>query len=134
MGEERGHVRGGPCPPRTTLSVVTRGLDPRAYGKFHFCMGGWVYILASKPFGTLYIGVTSDLVQRVWQHRAGIVPGFTKKYGVRTLVWFEEHGGIESAIQREHTMKHWKRRWKTDLVIATNPEWRDLWEDINQPV
>ena len=97
-------------------------------------MGGWVYILASKPFGTLYIGVTSDLVQRVWQHRTGVVPGFTSKYGVKTLVWFEEHGRIETAIQREHTMKHWKRRWKTDLVIATNPEWRDLWEDINQPV
>jgi putative endonuclease len=97
-------------------------------------MGGYVYILASKPYGTLYIGVTSDLVRRTWEHRARIIPGFTQKYGVKTLVWFEQHHRIETAIQREHTMKHWNRKWKIDLILASNPDWRDLWEDINQPV
>ncbi len=97
-------------------------------------MGGWVYMLASRRNGTLYIGVTSNLVQRVWQHREGVVPGFTRDHDVKLLVWFEEHGRIEGAIQREHTMKHWKRAWKIDLIVAANPEWRDLWDDINQPV
>jgi len=97
-------------------------------------MGGWVYLLASKPNGTLYVGVTSDLVTRVWQHREGILSGFTREYGVKLLVWFEEHGRIEDAIQREHNIKHWKRQWKIDLIVAGNPDWRDLWWDINQPV
>ncbi|MBN9311150.1 GIY-YIG nuclease family protein, partial [Devosia sp.] len=92
-------------------------------------MGGWVYMLASRRNGTLYIGVTSYLVQRIWQHREGVIPGFTRDYDVKMLVWFEEHGSIESAIQREHTMKHWKRQWKIDLIIATNPDWRDLAAD-----
>jgi putative endonuclease len=96
-------------------------------------MGGWVYMLASKRNGTLYLGVTSDLVARIWQHREGVVPGFTRDYGVKMLVWFEEHGRIEAAIQREHTMKHWSRNWKIALIERSNPEWRDLWSDINAP-
>jgi putative endonuclease len=87
-------------------------------------------MLASKRNGTLYVGVTSDLVTRVWQHREGVVPGFTRDYGVKTLVWFEEHGRIEGAIQREHNIKHWSRRWKIELIEAANPDWRDLWDDI----
>jgi putative endonuclease len=97
-------------------------------------MGGYVYMLASKPYGTLYIGVTSDLVRRTWEHRGGLVPGFTSKYGVKTLVWFEVHHRIEAAIQRERTMKQWNRKWKIDLILASNPDWRDLWDDINSPI
>ena len=97
-------------------------------------MGGYVYMLASKPYGTLYIGVTSDLVRRTWEHRGGLVPGFTSMYGVKTLVWFEVHHRIETAIQRERTMKQWNRKWKIDLILASNPDWRDLWDDINAPI
>ncbi len=96
-------------------------------------MGGSVYILASKPNGTLYVGVTSNLAKRVWEHREGVVPGFTRDYGVKRLVWFEAHERIETAIQREHNIKHWSRQWKIDLIRAMNPEWRDLWDEINQP-
>ena len=87
---------------------------------------GFVYLLASKPYGTLYIGVTSNLAERVWQHRKGLVPGFTKKYDVKTLVWFEEHETITAAIQRESSMKRWKRDWKIELINKVNPDWNDL--------
>jgi putative endonuclease len=89
-----------------------------------------VYLLASKPRGTLYVGVTSDVVARVWQHRQGLVDGFTKRYGVKHLVWYEQHDTMESAIRREKAVKKWLRRWKLDLVEQTNPGWRDLWPDI----
>ena len=85
-----------------------------------------VYLLASRRNGTLYVGVTSNLVQRVWQHREGLVPGFTKEYGVKLLVWFEQHGTMELAIQREKRMKKWNRAWKLALIEKDNPEWRDL--------
>jgi len=89
-----------------------------------------VYLLASKRNGTLYVGVTSNLPQRVWQHKNDLAEGFTKHYGVHTLVWYEAHETMESAILREKTIKEWKRRWKLELVEAMNPEWRDLYEDI----
>lgn len=89
-----------------------------------------VYILASGPNGTLYIGVTSNLVQRVWQHRTHAVEGFTHRYGVDQLVYYEIHGGMEQAIQREKRLKQWNRKWKLRLVNEFNPQWRDLWEDI----
>lgn len=89
-----------------------------------------VYLLASKRRGTLYIGVTSDLVRRVWQHREGLTEGFTSRYGVKTLVWYELHPSMESAIGREKAMKKWLRRWKLELVEQSNPDWRDLWPDI----
>jgi putative endonuclease len=90
----------------------------------------WVYILASKPRGTLYIGVTNDLVRRVSEHRSGDVPGFTKDYNVKMLVYFEEHADIERAIEREKKLKRWARAWKVDLIWAKNPEWDDLFDDI----
>jgi putative endonuclease len=90
-----------------------------------------VYILASKYKGTLYIGVTSDLVQRVWQHKSDQVEGFTKKYRVHTLVYYELHGNIIEAITREKQLKKWNRAWKMELIEKQNPHWRDLWEDIN---
>jgi len=93
-------------------------------------MSYWVYILASKPGGTLYVGVTNDLIRRVYEHREGLVEGFTKKYGVKTLVYFEAHETIEAAIQREKNIKHWSREWKVDLIVAGNPDWRDLYDEI----
>jgi putative endonuclease len=89
-----------------------------------------VYILASRRNGTLYAGVTSNLVQRVWQHKNDLVAGFTKKYRVHTLVWFELHETMESAIVREKAIKEWKREWKLAQIEAVNPQWRDLYDDI----
>ena len=93
-------------------------------------MSFWVYILASKRGGTLYVGVTNDLVRRVYEHRNELVPGFTKRYGVKQLVYFEQHDTAYAAIQREKNIKHWSREWKIDLIVASNPEWRDLYDDI----
>ena len=89
-----------------------------------------VYILASRRNGTLYAGVTSDLIQRVWQHKNDLAAGFTKKYRVHTLVWFELHETMESAIVREKAIKEWHRAWKLALIEAMNPQWRDLYDDI----
>ena len=89
-----------------------------------------VYILASKPFGTLYTGVTSDLVQRVWQHKNDLIDGFTAQYKVHTLVWYEQHDTMETAIAREKAMKKWRRAWKLQLIGEANPQWRDLYPDL----
>ncbi len=89
-----------------------------------------VYVLASRRNGTLYIGVTSDLVQRIWQHKHDLVKGFTQKYRVHTLVWYEIHATMESAIGREKAIKEWQRAWKIELIEASNPEWQDLYEEI----
>lgn len=89
-----------------------------------------VYILASKRNGTLYIGVTSDLVQRIWQHRNDVVDGFTKKYGVHMLVWYELHEDMESAIIREKRLKKWNRAWKLRLIEEMNPNWDDMYDSI----
>ena len=86
-----------------------------------------VYILASKRNGTLYVGVTSDLLKRVWEHKDNVVEGFTRRYGVHILVWFEMHETMESAITREKAIKEWKRAWKLKMIEKTNPEWRDLY-------
>lgn len=89
-----------------------------------------VYILASKRNGTLYIGVTSDLVKRIWQHKESFVDSFTKKYAVKTLVYYEQHGSAESAIRREKRLKEWKRKWKLELIEKHNPSWEDLYYEI----
>jgi putative endonuclease len=89
-----------------------------------------VYILASARNGTLYVGVTSNLVQRAWQHRACVTGGFTERYGVHRLVYYECHGDMEHAIQREKRLKKWERRWKLRLIEERNPDWRDLWLEI----
>ena len=89
-----------------------------------------VYILAGEPGGTLYIGVTNNLVRRVYEHREGLAESFTKRYGIKTLVYFEAHETIAAALQREKNIKHWSREWKTDLIVASNPNWRDLYQDI----
>ena len=89
-----------------------------------------VYILASKRNGTLYAGVTSDLVKRTWERKNNVVEGFTKRYGVHVLVWYELHENMESAILREKRLKEWKRAWKLELIESTNPNWQDLYWTI----
>lgn len=89
-----------------------------------------VYIMASKRNGTLYIGVTSDLVARAWQHREHLVEGFTKKYSVDQLVWYELHPTMDSAITREKQLKKWNRKWKLELIEKENHYWNDLWTSI----
>jgi putative endonuclease len=89
-----------------------------------------VYILASQRNGTLYIGVTSDLVKRIWEHKNEQVEGFTKRYGVHLLVYFELHTDMLAAITREKQIKKWNRAWKIKLIEMVNPEWRDLWSEI----
>ncbi len=89
-----------------------------------------VYILASKRNGTLYTGVTSNLLKRVWEHKNNVVEGFTQKYGVHTLVWYEIHETMDTAIQREKNIKNWKRAWKLKMVEKMNPQWRDLYLEL----
>jgi putative endonuclease len=93
-------------------------------------MSFWVYILASRRNGTLYVGMTDDIAKRIWQHREGLLPGFTKRYGVKTLVWVEEHDSRESVFLRERQMKKWNRGWKIRLIEKDNPGWRDLWDQL----
>ena len=93
-------------------------------------MSFWVYMLASAKNGTLYIGSTDDLVRRLWEHREGVLPGFTRKYEVKTLVWFEAHETRESALVRERQIKKWNRAWKLRLIERANPVWRDLAGDV----
>jgi len=93
-------------------------------------MSYWVYILASRAGGTLYVGVTNDLVRRIHEHREGSAAGFTRKYAIKRLVYFEPHESILAAIQREKNIKHWPREWKIELIVRDNPDWRDLYDDI----
>jgi putative endonuclease len=93
-------------------------------------MGAWLYILANKPGGTLYAGVTNDLIRRMFEHRQGSVEGFTKRHNVKMLVYYERHETVPLAIQREKNIKHWSREWKIDLIVSLNPEWRDLYAEI----
>lgn len=89
-------------------------------------MGGWVYIVTNRPYGTLYVGVTADLARRAWEHREGVVDGFSKRYGLKRLVYAERHDDIRAATQRERNIKHWPRTWKVALVVRANPAWDDL--------
>ena len=111
-------------PDSRVSGMIRAHATPRA-------MTAWVYILASKPRGTLYVGVTNDLLRRVAEHREGAVEGFTKQHGVKMLVYFEEHESIVAAIEREKRLKRWARSWKIDLIRSKNPDWRDLFEDIS---
>ena len=91
---------------------------------------GYVYIMASRRNGTLYLGVTSDLLRRAYEHRNGLIDGFSKDYGCRLLVWFAAYDDIQDARARELRMKKWKRGWKLQVIEETNPDWRDLFEDL----
>jgi len=108
---------------------------PALVAGIHVCnpcimRGGWVYIMTNRRNGTLYVGVTSDLGRRAWEHREGLVDGFTKRQGLKRLVYAEHHGDIRAAIQREKTIKHWPRAWKVRLIHAENPDWADLYGDL----
>ena len=93
-------------------------------------MGGAVYIMANKPNGTIYTGVTADLSRRAYEHREGLAKGFTKRYDLKLLVYYEYYDDISAAIQRESNLKHWSRAWKVSLILKFNPDWRDLYEDL----
>jgi putative endonuclease len=90
-----------------------------------------VYIVTNRRNGTLYVGMTDDLARRVWEHRAGVFPGFTRRYGLKRLVWYEAHESRDSAFQRERQLKRWNRAWKLRLIEAANPHWTDLFVTLN---
>jgi len=108
----------------------SRGPETLFFFKYLMAKKGYVYILASRRNGTLYVGVTSDLIKRIEEHRQKLVDGFTKKYKITTLVYFETFEDIRDAVIRERQIKEWKRKWKTELIQSVNPYWRDLYEDI----
>ena len=90
----------------------------------------FVYLMASQKNGTLYVGVTNDLVRRVFEHKNDLVEGFTRRYGVHTLVWFESTSSIQAAIQREKQLQNWRREWKVGLIEQLNPDWNELYEGL----
>jgi putative endonuclease len=107
------------------------GLVPGIHDWQHFRMAGcWVYITTNRPQGTLYVGVTADLARRIQQHRDGTVDSFTKRYGLKRLVYAESHLDIRQAIQREKTIKHWPRAWKVRIIQADNPDWEDIYDRL----
>jgi len=93
-------------------------------------MSAYVYIITSKRNGTLYTGVTNDLLRRIAEHRSGIVEGFSKAHGATRLIYYEQHETVPLALQREKNIKHWSRDWKLNLIEESNPQWKDLWEEI----
>ncbi|MSP01827.1 MAG: GIY-YIG nuclease family protein [Acetobacteraceae bacterium] len=93
--------------------------------------GGWVYLMTSRPFGPLYVGVTNDIARRVWEHRHGQGSAFTARYRLTRLIYVERHEDIVTAIQREKTIKHWSRAWQLNLIESQNPEWADLFQTLN---
>jgi putative endonuclease len=103
---------------------------PRNDGKERKRLAFYVYLLASRRHGTLYLGVTNDLVRRVWEHKAKLLPGFSARYGVDRLVWFEPHSDVTAAIAREKQIKKWRRDWKIAVIEADNPDWHDLYDAI----
>ena len=130
---ERGRTEGpwAPVRLRPTAEPDSHGLVPAIHSLQHGGMsGGWVYIVTDRPYGTLYLGVTADIARRAWEHREGVSEGFTKRYGLKRLVFAERHEDIRYAIQREKTMKHWPRAWKINLILQQNPDWEDLYETL----
>ena len=91
---------------------------------------GWVYLLTNRPNGVLYVGVTDNLIRRVWEHREGVVDGFTKRYGLKRLIYFEGYDDIRDARRREQNLKHYSRAWKVRLILLNNPKWDDLYETL----
>ena len=92
--------------------------------------GGWVYLITNEPNGVLYLGVTSNIARRAWEHREGVADGFTKRYDIKRIVWVERHDDIRIAIQREKNIKHWSRAWKVRLILDQNPSWADLYDQL----
>jgi putative endonuclease len=109
------------------------GLVPAIHVLHNFRMaGGFIYLPTNRPNGVLYVGVTNDLVRRIFEHRSGFVEGSTRRHSLKKLVYFEQFESIQSAIQREHNIKHWPRAWKVRLIVANNPAWDDLYDTITQ--
>ena len=102
------------------------GGNPKAYSMREPC----VYVLTNKPKGVLYIGVTSDLAQRIWQHKHDLLEGFTKRHRIHRLVWYETHDTMETAINKEKALKKWNRAWKVELIEKDNPGWKDLYDEV----
>ncbi len=100
------------------------------FGHIPSMRSGYLYFVTNRPHGVLYVGVTSDLSRRIYEHREGLLPGFTKKYGLRQLVYYETFPLVVDAIQREKNIKHWPRQWKDNLIATMNPEWRDLYDEL----
>ena len=116
---------------RSENSSVMAGLVPAIHVLQTIRMtGGYVYFLTNRPNGILYVGVTNNLIRRIYEHRSAAVEGFTKRYGLKRLVYFERFDDIRDAIQQEHNIKHWPRAWKVRKIIASNPDWNDLFEAI----
>jgi putative endonuclease len=111
-----------------TVIPASAGIQARRYGGMEKQFA--VYIMASQRNGTIYIGVTSNLPKRVWEHREGVVEGFTTRYAVKNLVWYELHDNAESAITREKQLKKWNRAWKLSLIEGCNPTWKDRFDEI----
>jgi putative endonuclease len=111
--------------------ATQRSLPPmRTPDNARMIKGGWVYIMTNRPNGTLYVGTTSDLARRAWEHRNGVADGFTKQNGLKRLVYAERYDDILSAKQRERNIKHWPRAWKIDLILRDNPNWDDLYDRL----
>ena len=106
------------------------GLVPAIHALLECVMAAFVYIMTNRRNGILYVGVTTELPIRAYQHREGAIPGFTKKYGLKMLVYYEVFDDVRDAIQREKTIKHWSRAWKIRLIHGSNPEWNDLYESL----
>jgi putative endonuclease len=107
------------------------GIHEHAWPREIFGLPGWVYIMTNRPNGTLYVGVTDDLVRRAWEHRAGLVEGFTKQYGLTRLVFAEHHADMRAARRRERNMKHRRRAWKVRLILDQNPGGADLYNRLS---
>jgi putative endonuclease len=117
----------------TAFNFVMAGLVPAIHVLQNFSMaGGYVYFLTNRPNGILYVGVTNDLIRRVFEHRSGFIDGFTKQHGLKRLVYFERFDDIRDAIQREHNIKHWPRAWKARMILVGNPRWDDLYPMITK--
>ena len=123
---------GRPLPTKSSLpgEQSVRIVSPGNPWDAPWIMASYVYILANKYHGTLYVGVTSNLIKRVWEHKESVVPGFTKRYGIKTLVYYEVHEEIEHAIHREKRMKKWSRAMKIRLIEKDNPNWTDLYDTL----
>ena len=114
-----------------SLSAVMAGLVPAIHVFLNSAMpGGWVYFMTNRRNGILYVGVTSNLPRRAYEHREGLIEGFTKRYGLKMLVYCEHFEDIRDAIQREKNIKHWPRAWKVRLIHAANPYWEDLYDQL----
>ena len=116
---------------KSPSTILTAGLDPVIFIRSNWGMAsGFCYIMTNKPRGVLYVGVTKDLARRVYEHQTGAIEGFTNRYALKRLVYYEEYPMVMDAVQREKNIKHWSRQWKIELIEKSNPDWKDLFEQL----